>query len=84
MTTRMNVAEVAPDAYSAIMGLEKYARKHVDPHAVPPRELPRVDGEQLRVLHRHARPRCAHGRRVERPGCSHLTAWQRDGALHGT
>jgi AhpD family alkylhydroperoxidase len=30
MTTRMNLAEVAPEGYAAIMGMEKYARRHVD------------------------------------------------------
>ena len=31
MTVRMNLAEVAPDAYKAVLGMEKYARRHVDP-----------------------------------------------------
>ena len=31
MTTRMNMQTVAPDAYKAVFGLEKYARANVDP-----------------------------------------------------
>jgi AhpD family alkylhydroperoxidase len=31
MTRRMNIAEVAPDGYKAVLGMEKYARTHVEP-----------------------------------------------------
>jgi AhpD family alkylhydroperoxidase len=30
MSPRMNLAEVAPDAYKAVLGLERYARTNVD------------------------------------------------------
>jgi AhpD family alkylhydroperoxidase len=31
MTARMNLQRVAPEAYTAVLGLEKYARAHIDP-----------------------------------------------------
>jgi AhpD family alkylhydroperoxidase len=30
MTARMNIADIAPDAFQAVFGMEKYSRTHVD------------------------------------------------------
>jgi AhpD family alkylhydroperoxidase len=31
MTARMNIEEIAPEAYKTLLGLERYARNHVEP-----------------------------------------------------
>jgi hypothetical protein len=68
MSQRMRIHEVVPEAYQAVLGLEKYCGTHVDPTVYELVKAARVDGQWLRVLREHAQPRRA--RRRREPGAA--------------
>jgi AhpD family alkylhydroperoxidase len=75
MTARMNLPEVAPEAYRTILGLERYARGHLDPtlYALIELRASMVNGCAF-CVDMHSREALAAGETTER--LFGLAAWR--------